>query len=79
VHTGRIVSIELQERRGFQASISRAFADNAIESEIIFGGISELQDRSVGSLTYELTGTAAGIERAIQQLRSADVAVAEEA
>jgi D-methionine transport system ATP-binding protein len=78
VHTGRIVSIELQERRGFQASVSRAFAENAIEPEIIFGGISELQDRSVGSLTYELNGTAAGVERALEQLRSAGVAVVEE-
>ncbi|MEO7121986.1 MAG: methionine ABC transporter ATP-binding protein [Lacisediminihabitans sp.] len=78
VHTGRIVSIELQEVRGFQSSINRVFAEHSVDPEIIFGGISELQERSVGSLTYEVTGNADDVERALQRLRLDGVAVVEE-
>lgn len=78
VHTGRIVSLELQEKRGFQTSLNRVFAEYSVESEIIFGGISELQERSVGSLTYEVTGNADDVERALQRLRLDGVAVSEE-
>jgi D-methionine transport system ATP-binding protein len=78
VHTGRIVSIELQESRGFQGRLARVFAENAVDSEIIFGGISELQNRSVGSLTYELTGEAAGVDAALAVLVADGIQVAEE-
>jgi len=78
VHAGRIVSIELQEQRGFQASLNRVFADHGVNSEIIFGGISELQDRSVGSLTYEITGDTDAVERAVQQLRTNGAVVTDE-
>jgi D-methionine transport system ATP-binding protein len=49
-----------------------------VEWEIIYGGISELQDRSVGSLTYELTGAAADVETALAQLGAHGVAVSQE-
>lgn len=78
VHTGRIVSVELQESRGFQAQLARAFSEHSVDSEIIFGGISELQDRSVGSLTYELSGESDAVQRSIDRLRSDGVVVAEE-
>ena len=58
--------------------VHSVFAEHAIGSEIIYGGISELQDRSVGSLTYELTGEYRAIATAIEQLRTRGVAVAEE-
>ena len=77
-HSGTIVSIELQESPGFQALVGSVFADHAIGSEIVYGGISELQDRSVGSLTYELTGEYRVIATAIAQLRSRGVVLAEE-
>jgi D-methionine transport system ATP-binding protein len=78
VHSGRIVSIELRETRGFQRSINRIFAEHSVEPEIVFGGISELQDRSVGSLSYELAGHVDDVENALRELRLAGVAVTEE-
>ena len=78
VYPGQIVSIELQETKGFQAMVGQVFTSHAVDSEIIFGGISELQDRSVGSLTYELTGADGAIAGALDQLRSRGVALVEE-
>jgi D-methionine transport system ATP-binding protein len=77
-HPGRIVSIELAETSGFQTMVRRVLAGHGVESEIIFGGISELQERSVGSLTYELSGAAGDIDAALEQLRSRGVVLVEE-
>lgn len=77
-HPGRIVSIELQESRGFQGRLTRVFAEHRVDSEIIYGGISELQNRSVGSLTYELVGAASDVDAAVRQLVADGVAVADE-
>lgn len=77
-HPGHIVSIELQESRGFQRRLSGVFAEHGVEWEIIYGGISELQDRSVGSLTYELTGAAGDVEAALAHLGADGVDVSQE-
>lgn len=77
-HPGRIVSIELQESRGFQRRLSGVFAEHGVEWEIIYGGISELQDRSVGSLTYELAGAPVDVEAALRHLGDDSIAVTEE-
>jgi D-methionine transport system ATP-binding protein len=77
-HPGTIVSVELQESRGFQTLVHSVFDKHAVGSEIIFGGINELQDRSVGSLTYELTGEYRAISTALEQLRMRGIAVIEE-
>jgi D-methionine transport system ATP-binding protein len=77
-HLGRIVSIRVQDRAGFQAILSQTFSRHAVTSEIIFGGISELQDRAVGSLTFELTGEPTGIEAALRELRVDGVELTEE-
>jgi D-methionine transport system ATP-binding protein len=77
-HPGSIVSIEMQESTGFQTMVGSVFAEHVVGSEIIYGGISELQDRSVGSLTYELTGEYRAISAALDQLRMRGVALVEE-
>jgi D-methionine transport system ATP-binding protein len=77
-HPGSIVSMELQESAGFQTMVGSVFAEHVVGSEIIYGGISELQDRSVGSLTYELTGDYRAISAALGQLRMRGVVLVEE-
>ncbi|GAB3043987.1 methionine ABC transporter ATP-binding protein [Parafrigoribacterium mesophilum] len=77
-HPGTIVTVELQESPGFQYTLRSVFADHRVGAEIVFGGISELQDRSVGSLTYELTGEYRAITAALEQLRMRGVTVVEE-
>ncbi|MCX7521792.1 methionine ABC transporter ATP-binding protein [Microbacterium sp. STN6] len=79
VHTGRIVSVKLTEERGFQGRLGRIFAEAGVEWEIIFGGISELRDRSVGSLTYEITGADAAVARALERLQAERIEAVEEA
>jgi len=44
-------------------------ADLGVSFEIVYGGISALQDRSFGSLTLELRGPDAGIDALLARLR----------
>jgi D-methionine transport system ATP-binding protein len=72
------VTFSVPEQKGFTGLLSRAFAAHGVENEIIFGGISELQERSIGALTYELTGEDARIDAALAALRAEGVQLAEE-
>ncbi|XVQ16142.1 NIL domain-containing protein [Spirillospora sp. CA-255316] len=47
-------------------------------SEIVFGGIRELQDRPVGSLTFELTGPPGAVDASLAALRADGVELVEE-
>jgi D-methionine transport system ATP-binding protein len=40
-----------------------------VQFEIVFGGISALQNRSFGSITLELVGEPAGVDALIADLR----------
>jgi D-methionine transport system ATP-binding protein len=77
-HPGRLVSVRVPDRPGFQAVLAQTFARHDVAWQIIFGGISELQDRPVGSLTFELTGTPAAVDAALGELRSDQVEWIEE-
>ncbi|MCA1217000.1 methionine ABC transporter ATP-binding protein [Streptomyces sp. 8L] len=77
-HTGRIVSIRVQDRTGFQTDVARVFLDHAVAAEIIFGGISELQERPIGSLTFELVGPDDAVDAALDTLRGDGVDLIEE-
>lgn len=76
-HPGRIVSVKVTEERGFQGRISRDFATHDVDAEIIYGGIGDLRDRPVGSLTLELTG-GGDVDAALAALRAGGVTVVEE-
>ncbi|GAA2357487.1 methionine ABC transporter ATP-binding protein [Dactylosporangium salmoneum] len=77
-HSGRLVSVAIRDRTGFQTALAKTFLAHNVAADIVFGGISELQERAVGSLTFELTGPAEGIEAALAALRADGVDVAEE-
>ncbi|WNI18856.1 methionine ABC transporter ATP-binding protein [Actinacidiphila sp. ITFR-21] len=77
-HTGRIVSVRVQDRTGFQTDLARVFLDHKVAAEIVFGGIGELQERPVGSLTFDLVGTAAAVDAALAALRADGVDLIEE-
>jgi D-methionine transport system ATP-binding protein len=55
------------------------FAQHGVENQIVFGGISELQERTIGALTYELTGEPARIDAALAALAAQGIAHDEEA
>jgi D-methionine transport system ATP-binding protein len=77
-HTGRIVTVQVSEERGFIGLLSRVFAAQNVDAEIIFGGISELQERPIGALTYDLHGDPKKIEAALADLRAQGIEAVEE-
>jgi len=68
----------VQDRAGFQTELAGAFLRHTVAAEIIFGGISELQQRSVGSLTFALTGSPSDIDAALAALRGNGIDLIEE-
>jgi D-methionine transport system ATP-binding protein len=77
-HPGRLVTVRVADRPGFTAAVSHAFTTRALRNELVFGGIGELGDRSVGALTYSLTGSDEAIDEALQELRHDGIDVEEE-
>jgi D-methionine transport system ATP-binding protein len=68
-HAGRIVTARVQDGSRVGSVLSDA-GRHGVRFEIVFGGISSLQSRSFGSLTIELTGPAAGVNRVVEELRA---------
>ena len=52
---------------------------DAVSAELVFGGVSEIRERRIGSLTYELGGADTDVDRAVRALRSSGITVVEEA
>ncbi|MBM9504100.1 methionine ABC transporter ATP-binding protein [Actinacidiphila acididurans] len=77
-HSGRLVTVRVRDQQGFQTRLARTFLDHQVAAEIVFGGISELQERPVGSLTFDLTGPGAAVDAVLAALRSDGVDVIEE-
>ena len=77
-HKGRLVTVRVRDRVGFQTTLAGTFLRHAVAAEIVFGGVSELQDRPVGSLTFELAGEAAAVDAALTELHADGVTVTEE-
>jgi D-methionine transport system ATP-binding protein len=77
-HPGRLVTIRVSDEAGFQTRLTRTFLDHQVAAEIVFGGISELQERPVGSLTFDLSGPPDSVETALAELHANGVEVIEE-
>lgn len=78
-HPGRLVTFTVPEQRGFTGLLGRVFAAHGVDGEIVFGGIGEIQERSIGALTYELVGADAPVDAALAALRAEGVELVEEA
>ena len=78
-HTGRLVTVRVPDRKGFTAELSRAFAAHGVGEQLVFGGIGEIAERPVGSLTYALDGSGAAVDELLGALRRTGVDVVEEA
>ena len=68
-HPGRIVIADVIDGAGIGGILSRA-ANAGVTFELLYGGISSLQQRSFGSLTVELTGSDESVDAVIAQLRA---------
>ncbi len=69
-HPGRIVTAEVLDAGRLGSVLSDALTRYGVRFEIIFGGISALQNRSFGSITLELAGPDSGIDALIDELRT---------
>ncbi len=78
-HHGRLVSVRITDEAGLQARIDQAFRDAAVSAELVFGGVSEIRERRIGSLTYELGGAPGAVDQAVSALRATGITVVEEA
>lgn len=91
-HPGRLVTVQITDEAGLQNRIDGAFRAAGVTAELVYGGVGEIRERRIGSLTYELsapadaTGAAgsapsgaAAIDAAIAALRADGVTTDEEA
>ena len=77
-HPGRLITVQVRGQAGFQTRLARRFLDHQVAADIVFGGISEIQERPVGSLTFELTGPDGAVDAALKELRADGVDLVEE-
>ncbi|ROP60827.1 methionine ABC transporter ATP-binding protein [Curtobacterium sp. ZW137] len=94
-HPGRLVTVQITDEAGLQNRIDAVFRSAGVTAELVYGGVGEIRERRIGSLTYELTGPGAGagsgagsgsgsgsgsaIDDAVAALRSGGVTTDEEA
>ncbi|WP_432994394.1 methionine ABC transporter ATP-binding protein [Dactylosporangium sp. CA-233914] len=77
-HPGRLVTVAIRDRGGIQTTLARTFLEHGVVADIVFGGISELQERPVGSLTFALSGPDGAVDAALAALRTDGVEASEE-
>jgi len=78
-HRGRLVTVQITDEVGLQNRVDAAFRSAGVGAELVFGGVGEIRERRIGSLTYELTADdPAAVDRAIGALRDGRVTVDEE-
>ncbi len=68
-HPGRIVTVAVREEDGADVSITTLLREHRVDGTVVFGGITEVGARPLGSLTYELTGADADIDTLLAELR----------
>lgn len=67
-HRGRIATVTICEEMDSRASVFDLLRRSSVRGTVIYGGISEVAERPFGSLTYELDGTDAEIDRLLTDL-----------
>jgi D-methionine transport system ATP-binding protein len=73
-HPGRIVTVGVREQDGHgSGDLWAAMREHEVDGSVIFGGISEIDERPFGSLTLELSGTDDAIEALVTGLRRVSV------
>jgi D-methionine transport system ATP-binding protein len=77
-HPGRLAGIRVDDRAGFQAGVSAALRSTAVDGEVVYGGITEIQERAIGHLIYELAGDDAAVDAALAALTAAGYEVEEQ-
>ncbi|UGT40940.1 methionine ABC transporter ATP-binding protein [Nocardia yamanashiensis] len=66
-HAGRLVTVDVGDERGVGAVLATA-ARAGVGFEIVFGGVSSLQDKTFGSFTVALDGPEEAVEQVAAEL-----------
>lgn len=66
-HPGTIVSVRIDESFG-SPDLARVLDDHGVTGTVVYGDVAEVQNRPLGTLTYELTGHAASVAAAAADL-----------
>ncbi|WP_019926926.1 methionine ABC transporter ATP-binding protein [Nocardia sp. BMG111209] len=73
-HPGRLVTVDITDGRGVGAALAAAAA-TGVRFEVVYGGVSALQDRTFGSITFALDGPEAAVDRVVADLSAAAVPI----
>ncbi|WP_053205470.1 methionine ABC transporter ATP-binding protein [Jiangella muralis] len=65
-HPGRIITVGIRESG---VDVTAALREHGVDGTIVFGGITEIDERPFGSLTLELTGADGAVDALIARLR----------
>ena len=69
-HAGRIVTVAVAEGRASTTYLADRWLTHGLRAEIVFGGVTEVAAKPLGSLTFELVGDGPAVEAAIADVRS---------
>ncbi len=69
-HSGRIVTVAVAEGQASTTFLADQWHAHGVRSEIVFGGVTEVGARPLGSLTFELVGEPAAVEAALADVRA---------
>ncbi|WP_166349192.1 methionine ABC transporter ATP-binding protein [Phytoactinopolyspora limicola] len=73
-HPGRMITVAVRENDGRGVDVTAALREHGVAGSIVFGGITEIDERPFGSLTIEVDGDQAAVDALIADLRrSTDV------
>ncbi|MFX0576446.1 methionine ABC transporter ATP-binding protein [Nocardia nepalensis] len=67
LHGGRLVTVDIDDQRGIGAALAIA-AHAGVRFEVVYGGVSTLQDKTFGSVTLALHGSDDDVDKVIAEL-----------
>lgn len=66
-HSGRLVTVDIDDERGVGDALATA-AHAGVRFEVVYGGVSALQDRTFGSVTLALEGPDDAVDKVVDEL-----------
>ncbi|MFD0360969.1 methionine ABC transporter ATP-binding protein [Nocardia sp. GCM10030253] len=67
LHGGRLVTVDIDDKRGIGAALATA-ANADVRFEVVYGGVSTLQDKTFGSVTLALHGPDDAVDKVVDEL-----------
>ncbi|MEU6562965.1 methionine ABC transporter ATP-binding protein [Nocardia nova] len=66
-HPGRLITVDVDDDRGLGAALTTA-ARTGVRFEVVYGGVSALQDKTFGSITLALDGPEDAVAKVVGEL-----------